>query len=161
MNEATKRIEHYLREGLPPDEAAAEALTECDESELREYARPLFEAIARQRSRLMDRRTEDAVMELNPDEDRREDRVSAVKAITSTTFSLPDGRRVSWAEATIADHQARYEWQMVRSQTIFEDARRHQAAADLLRRRRKKRLGQIKDWQEVLAAAVSGAEAAA
>lgn len=161
MIEAQKQIYAHLLAGLSPEDAARASLAECGEDELRGYVLPIFEIRARHLARGMARHIEDSVMDLHPTDDARDDRVSAVKQIAQTTFSLTDGRRVSWSDATVADHLERARWQRKRADTIHEDARRHEVAAELLRRRRKKCLNQIADWQEVLAAEVSGAEAAA
>ena len=50
------------------------------------------------------------------------------------TFPLPDGRRVSWLEATVADHLARIEYLRLHIAGVERTIAEHQDAIDLIQR---------------------------
>lgn len=49
------------------------------------------------------------------------------------TFPLPDGRRVSWLEATEADHLARIEYLRVHIRGVEHTIRQHEEAVEAIR----------------------------
>lgn len=52
-----------------------------------------------------------------------------------STFPLPDGRRVSWSEATVEDHEARIGYlRAVHLAGILRTISEHEAAVELIRR---------------------------
>lgn len=50
----------------------------------------------------------------------------------SSCFDLPDGRQVTWGEATVEDHLLRATMQRNQANSVIEDAKRHESVAAML-----------------------------
>lgn len=57
---------------------------------------------------------------------------AALKALLSDTFPLPDGRRVTWGEATVDDHEERAAMLLDHIATVEVTVARHEAAIALI-----------------------------
>lgn len=64
-----------------------------------------------------------------------ETRLEVTAELLGSEFALGDGRRVTWGEATIADHEQRIAMVTANAVANAEDAARHQAAVSLLKER--------------------------
>jgi hypothetical protein len=60
-------------------------------------------------------------------------------------FAIPDGRFVTWAEATVEDHEARIEWLQGQIEALGQDVDRHQQAIKLIREHGVTCLAEVED----------------
>jgi hypothetical protein len=80
----------------------------------------------RQRTRTVERRV------ISRTGGNRTTTVSDMAELVDKTFSLPDGRRVSWGEATIEDHQARAFMLRELAERTMITATQHERAAEMI-----------------------------
>lgn len=117
-------IKHSIREGVAVDVAVNTTLANTSHDELVAGIRPLVEREARLFARGLTRTLERAAfLPAEP---------NAISALASSAFVLPDGRWVTWADATVDDHMARARWQRRLASDVLNDALRHEEAVKLI-----------------------------
>lgn len=70
-------------------------------------------------------------------------RLEVTEELLGSDFALGDGRRVTWAEATVADHEQRVAMLETSAVGTLETAARHRAAIEMLRRHGVKTLAEV------------------
>ena len=145
-----QQLRAALKRGRTPEEAVRDVigpyksvLAEAGNDSLADYSRPAVLAAARRLHRQMERRREDRAF-LAPAGTR------AREALRELAFHLPDGRVVSWADATAAEHEARVAWLHTYIGSLETDVRRHERAAKLLAERGAERLADVDGWESLI-----------
>lgn len=132
----TEALNHRLRDlisdGMSPDDAASQAVSELSRQQASELLRPFValraQAIARERTR----RIEKQVFAIGSDGVQRAQR-DEIHRLARETFAVPTtGEVVTWLEATPEQHRARAEWLRGLASDIVLTALRHEEAADLI-----------------------------
>lgn len=119
----TERLAFLLDKGASPEKAAARVLRALTDSELRALARPLVEWQAKKIYRDTTRKIEVTADLTEP---------TSRQTLVARQFPLPDGRWVTWGQATADDHRLRAGWQRNHADACVADAVRHEDAAALL-----------------------------
>jgi hypothetical protein len=104
-------------------------LNDLDEDQLRAELYPYIRNVMASLQRARVRAVEDEVFS---SEDGTCDLIAQRMRLITEWFPLPSGRRVSWLEATAAEHRERAEYQRRLAGKCVVDAERHEQAADLI-----------------------------
>lgn len=132
------KIGQHLRESLKAGRTAEQAagavlgpyrevLAAAGNDSLVGYARPAVLSEARRLARQMMRASEDRAFS-SPEGSR--ERLS----LGDVVFAMPDGTRVSWAQATLAQHAMRTAWLRTYITSVEEDLERHERAEEIIRK---------------------------
>jgi hypothetical protein len=122
-------LSRLMAEGLAPEVAAAKSLDNMTKAQLVEFVRPEVERLARNIERNRVRRIERRVLPVTDGETSAD----SVGELVAQRFVLPDGRMVTWGDATAEDHELRAGWQRQRAREFLADVSRHEWAAELIR----------------------------
>lgn len=120
-------LRSLVEQGTDPETAADSLLAKTRKVDLATFVRPLLVIYARQCERKDTRRQEE---EADIRLAHGEDPISVRRKLSECTFSLPDGRRVAWLDASAEDHRSRADWQRHHATACLSDASRHDDAAD-------------------------------
>ena len=134
--------------GRDARDAAVHAVSRVPEEELRERMVPIAEGMARDVIRRMSRAVEDDAFSVAGEHGDIGKAISRSELLDAS-FALPDGRWVTWADATAADHRARAEWQREHASSCLVDADRHLEAAATIEAHGVECLSQISEVQRV------------
>ena len=134
--------------GHDAHEAAVQAVSRVPEEDLRARMVPIAEGMARDVIRRISRAVEDDAFSVSGEHDNIEKAISRSDFLAAR-FALPDGRWVTWSDATAADHRARAEWQNGYANSCMVDAARHIEAAATIEAHGVKCLAQISEVQRV------------
>lgn len=74
---------------------------------------------------------------------RRKVKLELKRELLQARFALPDGRSVTWGEATAADHQSRIAYLLTQAGGTVATANRHKAAIEILRQHHAHTLNQV------------------
>lgn len=160
MSESVNRaldqvIRRLVFAGMDADAAtdqAIEWLTAAPERVI-EYVRPLVELRAKNFVRSRVRGNEKKAFgtyEGAGNGNARMTKDEAVRELVENGFALPDGRWVSWGDATIKDHKDRAGWMRKQSEGLLETAYRHDAAVALLKKLKATCLRDVPNWDALL-----------
>lgn len=126
MTTVYEALRKSVKGGATPDEAADQLIAKMRKADLAALVRPLLVVHAQRYSRI-------ATAALEREVDRRiaegEDPISVRRKLSESSFALPDGRYVTWLDATADDHRARAAWQRGQAASCVADAERHEVAA--------------------------------
>jgi len=141
-----ERLGELIREGTDPAAAARQVLDEIPKTRLIDMLMPTVTNLARSIRRAQTRTIERRAFAPPPAPTRHDARLELVAA----GFVLPDGRYVTWGQATRDDHLARAEWQHQHAADSIRDAARHELAAKLLDAAGAACLDELGDWSALL-----------
>lgn len=122
-------LSRLMAEGLAPEVAAAKSLDNMTKAQLVEFVLPEVERLARNIERNRVRRIERRVLPVT----NGATRADSIAELVAESFQTPDGRSVTWGDATAEDHELRAGWQRQRAGEFMADAARHEWAAELIR----------------------------
>lgn len=129
MSTVYQKLRSKVDAGCSPEEAAEQVIRSTPKTELAALVFPLLVVHAR---RFIRHGLRDIENEAHRLIDSGEDPLVVRRKLSQTEFALPDGRYVSWGQATAEDHRLRAQWQRAHSASCIEDAERHEAAAALI-----------------------------
>jgi hypothetical protein len=158
MDSSINRIlhQHIVYENMDAEEATQATLHELPQNEIFRLVEPLLHDRAKRIYRNHTRSIEDSVFAGAPlkqhhvNEEGKTVTVEepinwsdAQKQLLGRSFSLPDGRWVTYFDSTSNDHRMRATWQRGRADSIMEDANRHEKLAMLMDEEDAEKLGDI------------------
>ena len=120
-----------------------EALRAAGNDSLVWYARPAVLSQAKRLHRQVVRRSEDRAFSAAPGTSDR-------LRLGDLEFHLPDGTKVTWADATLEQHTARILWLETYIGSLETTLRRHDRARKLLENRGASKLSDIEGWQALI-----------